>query len=538
MADNAVGVGARYWAFVSYSHKDSAFGRRLHRRLESYALPRRLVGRETTQGVVPKRLAPVFRDREEFSAASDLSAEVRAALGASRSLVVVCSSAAAASQWVTREIELFRTLHPDRPIFAALREGEPRDSIPDALRRSGPDGTAIEPLAADFRRGGDGEQLAFLKLVAGIVSIGLDELVQRDAARRLRRVMAVTAAALVAVLAMGALTILALSNRAEAERQRGQAEGLVRFMYTDLRDELRGVGRLDLMAAVNARALKYCDDESADVRPASRAQCARIFDAIGEDDETRGRLDPARWWFRRAWNTTSELLAAAPNDPDRIFDHAQSEYWIGFDDYSRGHLVDARHHFLTYKSLAERLVATGTRNGWYTRELAFSEGDICTVDLRPSAKNNEEALKECTLAVEHMSAAARLIPSDLVDADLANEYAGLADSYRAIRNNQKSIETRLIEKKILDRLIQSDPLNMQLRSLWVTLQRPLARMEALSGRVDDASARLTQTQQVLDLMVAFDPTNKSWATQRQKVAAELANLRRDQPTNIEKGKRQ
>ena len=57
------GEDAKYWAFVSYSHKDAAFGRRLHRRLEGYVLPRRLVGRATARGAVPRKLAPVFRDR-------------------------------------------------------------------------------------------------------------------------------------------------------------------------------------------------------------------------------------------------------------------------------------------------------------------------------------------------------------------------------------------------------------------------------------------------------------------------------------------
>ena len=133
MPKNAVGEGVHYWAFISYSHKDAAFGRRLHRRLEHYSLPRRLKGRLTVQGALPKRLTPIFRDRDELPAANDLSVEVRAALQASRCLVVVCSPAAASSMWVSREVELFRSLHPDRPILAALVEGDPGDGFPKRL---------------------------------------------------------------------------------------------------------------------------------------------------------------------------------------------------------------------------------------------------------------------------------------------------------------------------------------------------------------------------------------------------------------------
>ncbi len=223
--DTGAGPG-RYWAFISYSHKDAAFGRRLHRRLEAYALPRRLVGRARADGMtVPRHLAPIFRDREEFSAAQDLSAEVRAALAQSRSLVVVCSAAAAQSAWVAREIALFRELHPDRAVLAAIRAGEPSDGLPPVLRQRTASGEAVEPLAADFRKGRDGWEHGLLKLVAGIVGVGLDELVQRDSQRRVRRVTAVTAAALTLVLVMGVLTVFAFErpvrSRAPARRSPG-----------------------------------------------------------------------------------------------------------------------------------------------------------------------------------------------------------------------------------------------------------------------------------------------------------------------------
>jgi len=418
MAATDADRGGRYWAFVSYSHKDTAFGRRLHRRLESYALPSRLVGRKTAEGAVPRRLHPIFRDREEFAAAGDLSAEVRTALAASRSLIVVCSPAAAASLWVKREVELFRVLHPDRPVLAAICEGEPGQSLPDALRRTGADGIAIEPLAADFRRGRDGAQLGLLKLVAGVVGVGLDELVQRDSHRRLQRVTAVTAVAVVAALGMGALTLFALN--AQAERQRSKAEGLVRFMYTDLRDGLRGVGRLDLMAAVNTRALQYYDREIGKLPPTSLAQRAHVLQAIGEDEETRDHPDVALREFEEAWRTTSALLTATPDDPDRIFDHAQSEYWLGFDEYGRGHFAAARQKFEAYRRLAERLVAIDPKNPRYTREVAYAEGDLCSVALKPP-KDPDKALNLCWSALTHMEKAAKGLPrSSAPGADLAN----------------------------------------------------------------------------------------------------------------------
>ena len=147
MDEAGVGISpARYRAFISYSHADGRFAAWLHRKLEAWRVP--------DQG----RLAPIFIDRAELAAGPDLSGQVREALAGSAALVVIASPAARGSQWVTQEIALFRELHPDRPIFAALIAGEPGEAFPAALLHH--HGAALEPLAADFREGRDGKRLA------------------------------------------------------------------------------------------------------------------------------------------------------------------------------------------------------------------------------------------------------------------------------------------------------------------------------------------------------------------------------------------
>ena len=142
----------RYTAFLSYSHKDAAAAGRLHRRLETYRLPKRLVGTMTARGPVPERLWPIFRDRDELPAATDLSETVREALAQSGSLIVLCSPDAAASLWVAEEIEVFRRLHPDRPVLAAILErrsaatASPRPCAPTA--RTAPGTSRSRPTCA------------------------------------------------------------------------------------------------------------------------------------------------------------------------------------------------------------------------------------------------------------------------------------------------------------------------------------------------------------------------------------------------------
>ena len=113
---------------------------------------------------------------------------------------MICSPAAKASEWVGHEIELFRALHGDAPIRAALIEGQPEDAFPTALMT----GTGAQPVAADFRRRGSARKLAVLKLVAALAGVQLDELVQRDGQRRTRRVLAASATAMAATVDRGA----------------------------------------------------------------------------------------------------------------------------------------------------------------------------------------------------------------------------------------------------------------------------------------------------------------------------------------------
>ena len=87
----------KYRAFLSYSHRDQAWGKWLHSALEGYRVDNDLVGRETSVGAVPKTLRPIFRDREDFSAGHSLGEQTLAALEASQFLVVICSPNAAQS---------------------------------------------------------------------------------------------------------------------------------------------------------------------------------------------------------------------------------------------------------------------------------------------------------------------------------------------------------------------------------------------------------------------------------------------------------
>ncbi|MBS0432528.1 MAG: toll/interleukin-1 receptor domain-containing protein, partial [Proteobacteria bacterium] len=93
MPESVASAGFIYRAFISYSHRDKAWADWLHKALETYRVPSRLVGKETTHGTIPRRLHPVFRDRDELPSAHDLNGKVNEALRNSANLIVICSPA-------------------------------------------------------------------------------------------------------------------------------------------------------------------------------------------------------------------------------------------------------------------------------------------------------------------------------------------------------------------------------------------------------------------------------------------------------------
>jgi tetratricopeptide (TPR) repeat protein len=227
-------TASKYRAFISYSHRDEKWAAWLHSALEIYRIPKSLVGQMTAVGDVPSRLAPVFRDREELPTATDLGNILTQALRDSAFQIVICSPAAARSRWVNEEVLTFKRLGRAERVLCLIVGGEPYsggedESFPAAVRFNlGTDGALssepAEPIAADVRPGKDGKANALLKIVAGMLGVGLDVLKQREHARRQRRLVLIAGAAVAGMTVTSVLAATAWFARLEAEAQRVRAE--------------------------------------------------------------------------------------------------------------------------------------------------------------------------------------------------------------------------------------------------------------------------------------------------------------------------
>jgi hypothetical protein len=114
-----------YRAFISYSHADAAWGKWLHKALETWRAPSRRASKQSTPNPIPRTLNPVFLDREERASATDLGRTVNEALAHSEALIVICSPKAAKSRWVNEEVLAFKRMGRSERVFCLVVDGEP-----------------------------------------------------------------------------------------------------------------------------------------------------------------------------------------------------------------------------------------------------------------------------------------------------------------------------------------------------------------------------------------------------------------------------
>ena len=250
-----------YIAFISYKHaeRDSAIAKQVHTLIENYVIPKSL----RKNG---KKLGVVFRDEEELPISSDLTESICTALDASQYLIVICSPEAKQSPWVAREVNYFLQHHDAKNAFVVLADGEPNDVFPHELTHVLNPETGeyqdVEPLAMDVRADSIPASLKkartyIKKLYAGMLGCSYDSLVQREKARKLKRIVAL--AALCVLLAGCFIGMLFVKNR-ELSQKNDELTAAIELALN--RESELLVERADEALAQGdvAAALKYASD--------------------------------------------------------------------------------------------------------------------------------------------------------------------------------------------------------------------------------------------------------------------------------------
>ncbi|MEO7654220.1 MAG: toll/interleukin-1 receptor domain-containing protein [Sphingomicrobium sp.] len=514
----------RYFAFLSYSHKDEKLADWLHRELEQFRVPATLVGRITEHGAIPRRLTPIFRDAQELAAANDLGEEIEEALSHSQFLIVLCSPHAARSHWTNAEIDTFKRSRPDGCILAVIADGEPfasdidgseaEECFPPALRhrydRLGrPTTKRAEPLAADLRGEGEARRTGFLKLVAGMLGVGLDDLVQRETTRRQRRLAFVASASLAGMVLASLLAVTAIQARDEARDERREAEGLVAFMLGDLKDKLEPIGRLDALDGVGAKVLDYYRKQEASGLPDNALlQRARALSLTAQVAYLRGDFGTAQNLYGEAMKGTGEAIERDPDDPQRLYDHAQNVFYFGQISADRGELPQAERAFRQYRELADRMTGRQPDNLKWKMEVQYAATNLGFVLLRQ--RRYDGAIQQLTKALRTIEAVAA-VDGDNRDyqKSLAESLAWLADAQLASGDVAAAVSSRQRQVALLKTLAATST-DVAIQQKLIPAQQTLGTMLAALGRDQDADAYLKAAVATAERLVPAEPENSQW----------------------------
>lgn len=500
-----------YKAFISYSHKNDKFARRLHRRLEHYRIPKGLrKGGGATLGTI-------FRDKVELSASSGLDKSIKAALDVSENLIVLCSPHAAKSRWVDEEVRYFKSLGRADRIFTVILSGEPfaqergfdeeAECLPRSVRYTewDPDNVnaaRVEPLASDFRKEGDGEKIGLLKLISGLLNVGLDTLLRRQLAHARRRIIGVGVTATAIVASLGTLTWTTHRAEQQAEARRADAENFVEFLLEDLSLQLEGYGRLDLLDAVGEKAIDYYTQfDEADFDAKANGRRARTLHFMGELQYALGAIGNAKTYFDEAYAITEFGLSQDELSADRLYEHARSAYLRSRPLRQKRDYAAELVRLEEYAELCAKLFEMDGGNSRSISELALSKMHLGRVKLKlGKAGEAQAAFVSADTLFERLNTEEGAVQSYL---DRAENMAWLAESYRAQTAYEKNYSVRLKQAALLNAEHEKRPDDFRLIEGLVYARLGVGNAAVFMERLDEAAqqfnAALLETRAALRL---------------------------------------
>jgi tetratricopeptide (TPR) repeat protein len=342
------------------------------------------------------------------------------------------------------------------------------------------------------------------------------------------------AASLAGMAVTSTLSVFAIQSRDAARDQRREAEGLVEFMVGDLRDKLEPIGKLDVLDGVGSRVLAYYSrQDTSELSDDALVQRSRALNLMAEVAYNRGNLDEAQGLYRQAMAGTNEALQRAPNDPKRMFDHAQNVFYVGEMARYAGRPAQAELAYREYKRIADEMAKLEPDNLKYRMEVLYADEDL-GISLYDQHRFTE-ARRQFESVLGPMEKLASLYPANMsYQKEFSNALAWLADTQRSQGDLDGAIATRERQVSALSRLLDVAA-DSDVRAKLITAHQGLGVVLAERRQSERAISELHSAVDEAESLIPIEPRNANWkslaASARLDLARTLLSLdRRDEAT--------
>lgn len=552
----------KYKAFISYSHADSEWAEWLLNGLERYKVPRKLVGKKTDKGLVPANLSPIFRDRDELPAAGKMTERLFEALAQSEFLLVICSPRSAQSKLVNKEIAEFKRLHGDDHILCMIVDGSPfsgdasRECFPEALLHhfhtdGMKAGLSAEGLAADVRPEGDGRQMGLNKIIAGLLGVGLNDIVQRETQRRNRKLFAGAVVAATSVAVMGGLTYNAMTAQQEAERLAHIAdakseesqrrlednENLSLFVMTAVFEEVLRHGSLESVERVTRQLLQYYEDAGPDTMSEGHLfGFTAALMRLGQLYDRRGESDKAQEVFESTLLVSREFLAENPKSSKALHRLQNNLFFVGYLADRQGRLEVAEAAFRERLELVMRgqdwprpFIKASWKLAWQEDPRDFwreKRSDAQAYLARFLVRFHGKTEEAIALAHESMVTREQLLSKQEGNTEgllsLGSSYLYLGDAYQHAGQLDKALAIFKKREDLFGGLLDEQPDNFQARRRLIVSREKIAGILALNQHFEAAAAIFKETSAGYRALTAKDPDSTLWLSESARSHMQLA----------------
>jgi len=314
------------------------------------------------------------------------------------------------------------------------------------------------------------------------------------------------------------LTFTAIDARNEAQQRRNDAEGQIEFMLTDLKDKLKGVGRLDALEIVGQRALEYYDQYPVSAHDTDAlGRKARVFHYLGEVQDQLGGLEAAERYFKEAYEITETQLDTFPENPDRIFEHAQSVYWIARGPWIREEYDKVIPLYEAYRTLAVKLRVLEDDSERGILETAYADTNLGSVSYSISDYESAKFYFERSIKTYQELLEIDSKKNKTYQLDFANAHGWLSDSLFAENDLEKSIEYRRAANDIHQNLCDKFDDDFNLKYEFMVSNIALSILYYRGEYWENANQYIEKADFLSEILLSRDQSNEQWVESADRV---------------------